>query len=142
MLFDINSLRDRAQEILGEKTEDEFLIQATANLRQWLEANPRKWVLFGPYWPCIWRLMRRYQSDFAQPSEWDKGQPPPDYLSQYRFRYPILEWVAAMEYLNRHGEYIDQNGGVETILLPDRDRALYQPGVGLLDTRGERDNYA
>lgn len=134
MLFEESSLRDRAREILKGKHPDNFLETATKNLRGWLEENPTNWVLFGPYWGCVWRLMRKYQPDFDV-SQWNNGENPPSYLANYRYQSPIMEWVAAMEYLNRHGDRVDMNTD-ESILMPNGDRATYRPTVGMIDERG------
>jgi hypothetical protein len=130
MLYDRTFLETEADRVLGSRTSEQFLKAATGTLVPLLGRSPNWWKCFGPYYPVIQKMLREYQPDFELPNSWGE---PPDYLTLYDAGDNLLNWVAAMSYVNREGDYMSHPDQPHTIQLADGSNALYMPGVGILE---------
>lgn len=128
----IDELEQRSVEVSKGQNKAEFLRIATATLLPWMERNPRHWQVFGPWAYAIRDLLRKYQPEFTQPTRWNLPDRPA-YLALYDRGNDLFNWVEAMDYLNRDGQYMHHPDDFHSIEMPDGDRKLYHPVMGFYD---------
>lgn len=130
MKFSTDELKAIAADALKGRSPKTFLTEGARQIASWLGTSDR-WTDFGPYWPIMQRIIDTYGDGSA--AGWNSGEPAPDYLEHYSTGDDVLDWAAALTYLNRDGSY-HTSGQPHSIELTDGSMALYTPGVGLLET--------
>jgi len=133
MRYSADDLRATAAEILKGRSPSTFLALAAQRAAEMFDETPEMWKSLGPYWGVMQALLREYNPGYAGADYWNDGEPVPDYLSLYDAGDPLLNWVAAMTYLNRNDDVIDSTGSAHSIDLPNGENGLYIPGSGLLE---------
>ncbi|MCJ2543033.1 hypothetical protein [Thermostichus vulcanus] len=127
------AIKKRAKEVLAEYklTPEQILQGGTRGQINQLRRDPSHYMRFGPWWPRVRALLLKYQGEDASfCADWGGD---PDFLAHYTYGDDFLDWVAAFEYLDRDGDLWDRADKPHSITLPDGSRALYSPGVGLID---------
>lgn len=138
-MYNREELNAIARGAMKGKTAAQYVKQGTTELVKLLGGNPKFWQCFGPYWGIVQALLAKHQPDFKMPAEWNNEEPPPDYLSHYDYGDDGLNLVAALQYLNRDGDYLAHPDQPHSIELADGSDALYMPGVGLLSQEDSSD---
>ena len=131
MLFDPLELRALQSQLLQNHTEQSYCQKAVDSILTMLQSKPDSWKHFGPYWPVVRGLILEYRpGEERRTLEWGD---PPDYLSHYDYGDDMLNAIAALQYLNRDGEYLAPVGHPHSIELENGDNALYSPALGLIE---------
>jgi hypothetical protein len=132
MLFDKLQIEALKSQLVQKHSQQSYVEKAVTNIAHMLLAGgPDTWKHFGPYWPVVARLLQQYRPDMAQRvSEWGT---PPDFLAHYDYGDEMLNCIAALQYLNRDGEFLAPVGHPHSIEMPDGSTVLYSPGKGLLN---------
>lgn len=132
MLFDPLELRALQSQLLQKYTEQDYCDGAVDGIIAMVKSRPRSWEHFGPYWPVVQDLILKYRpGETRHAQEWGD---PPDYLAHYDYGEDMLNAIAALQYLNRDGEYLAPIGHPHSIQLENGDNALYSPALGLIET--------
>ncbi|MDA0265439.1 MAG: hypothetical protein O2890_02875 [Cyanobacteria bacterium] len=124
---------------LKGRSPQQYLQDSAAKLKDWLTSpqGGNLWMSFGPWWPVVQRVILASDAECLPVRQWNGGDPAPEYLAGYDFGDDIsgntLNIVAALTYLNRHGDYMEHPRQPHEVTLSDGDRRLYRPGIGLLD---------
>lgn len=133
MLFDplkLQALKSQLMQTFPD--ESDYCKKAVNSIAAMLSTNPMSWHHFGPYWPLVQKLFAKYRPNDRRPTDWGEV---PDYLDNYSAGYgdDMADAIAAIKYLNRHGDWMAQQDDPHDITLPDGSEALYAPGVGIID---------
>jgi hypothetical protein len=132
MLFDALELKALQSQLLQKHSEPEYVAKAVKSIADMVQTGPDVWKRFGPYWPQVQALIMRYQPELTQRvQQWGE---PPDFLSKYSYGDDMLNAIAALQYLNREGDYLSPVGHPHSIEMPDGSNALYSPGVGIIES--------
>jgi len=131
MRFDPLELEALRSQMLQKYTPESYCQKAADAIASMLGQRPDHWQHFGPYWGVVQALLLSRRPDLAaQVQDWGT---PPDYLAHYDAGDEMLNAIAALQYLNRDGEYIAPSGP-HSIEMPDGSNALYYPGIGIAES--------
>lgn len=116
-------------ELSGRRPSD-YVAESVPKLVKWLQQDPKRWRLLGPYWPAAKELIEGYAPSSDVAADWGE---PPNYLSHYNYRADVLNLMACLMYLDREGDYINLPADAPHLIeLPNGQNALYIPETGLV----------
>lgn len=133
MKYSQAELYEFAAEGMDGRSPKEYVTQGVKALGKWIQDDPtgQRWKMFGPYWPGVRELLEEYKSPVAAIAQ-DWGEVPP-YLEHYNYGSDSFNLLAAIAYINRHGDYLNcQDDQPHSIEMPNGANALYLPGSGLV----------
>lgn len=126
-MYSPDDLEEMTELALKGRSPDVYLEQAIDALVEFCLSSPTAWMQFGPYWPVVNNLV----SDRVDTSAWEISLDQQRLLLRYRISDPVKAAVAALNYLEREGDYLPPNEAPHTIVLPNGEQALYVPGAGV-----------
>lgn len=130
-MFDRYELQALKSQLLQKFTEESYAKRAADQIAAMVGESATMWKHFGPYWPLAQALLLQYQPE--QASIWRAWGEPPAILAHYDTGDEMLNAIAAMLHLGQDGDYLRPTGSPHPIHLEDGSKALYMPGVGLVD---------
>lgn len=138
-MYERSEIEALLPDAMGGRSPKQYVAQAVAMLRDWCghDAAGHAWAGFGPWWPVVQRLLVKAYPDLRSVKDWNGGNPAPEYLEHYDFGEDtagmVLNLVAALTYLNRHGDYVVHPDYPHDITMPDGESRLYVAGLGLVE---------
>lgn len=129
MPFDLESIKAEFDETIGDSKS--YLSKGLPFLAKWLNQDPRRWVLLGPWWGFVQQQI----GNTIDTSQWAGGDTPPEEINHYtNFEPAHLGLFLALKNINRHGGTVLMTDEPQSIVLADGRNALYHPEDGIIET--------
>jgi len=128
MRFNRLELEALKSQLTQDQSPAQYCKKAANSIAAMLKQDSQSWKHFGPYWPWVQSLLANHRPDV--PTNWGDR---PDYLAHYDLGDEMLEAIAALQYLNRDGDYLAPLGTPHSIEMPDGSNALYDPELGIIE---------